>query len=508
MKMQWSVLFLCGSLFLVNCHRSNRVEHYSRSIVVQTSNLGVLPWLPEASIDSQLAFSSAVFGFLLSYDEDMSLLPGLFSDYNWNASTSSYHFKYDPTLRYHDGEKIQPEDIEFAIAKLFLTEKKIVRRPIFGNIVGVDKLQVGQKFFPGIVSGITYDKIGNFYIKLKKSNPQFLYSLANSVPPISPRKSFKNDLFSYRRFPVGLGPYRVVRFDEKRVIVDIEKVDKSQCNPDNPCPVRIKFIETGDPLDNKPDIAAFTSARSFFDNDRYTILVSSLPTSILNLDFNFKNEFAKKVEFRKAISLAIERIEICRDYKKFRPSHQLITSRSLGSTVEKFEFDPVAAKKIIEASFGDVELEGWFHGPKGLRNPDYVETVRKQLLKIGVKVNFSPTMEHGLGPENVGIFVYAMGLDYSDPLLPLGINLESPHRKAHLPADISQIKGLFEEVKAYDGANKVATGVRRILNMMKKGYIQIPIAQGYKVVALSNRLHYKPTRGLAYTIDFTKVLLR
>jgi ABC-type transport system substrate-binding protein len=479
-----------------------------QSISIQTSSLGILPWLPEASMDTQTVFTSAVFGQLLKYDEYMQIQSGIFTDFNWNKDDYTYHFKFDPNAKYHNGLSIDPVDIEFAIAKLFLTKRRIVRKEVFSDIVGIDNLKEGQPFVAGMISGITYDNQGNFYIKLKRINTRFLYSIANSVPGIAPRNLFKSDMFSFKQLPIGLGKYKVVSVDKSKAIIDLERLDKSNCVKSNPCPLYIKFIESGNPSHNKVDIAAFTSARDVEDNDNYTLFISSLPTSVTTIDFNFTNYISVKKNFREAISLSLNRDDIFKGYKTHKPSHQIVTSHTVGGISNKFKYNPTLAREIVGKEFKDIIIDGWYHGQVGLEVPHYVEEIRKQLANVGIKINFAPTLKQGMDSVRVGMFVYSMSLDYSNPILPLAINMDSDVRTRHLPRDRNFMNQLYETIKISKNPEDEARNVGKMLKYIMKNFIQIPIAQGYKIMAIKKGIDYPQSGYFAYTIDFDKLLIK
>ncbi len=53
-----------------------------------------------------------------------------------------------------------------------------------------------------------------------------------------------------------------------------------------------------------------------------------------------------------------------------------------------------------------------------------------------------------------------------------------------------------------------ANAVKNVVNYYMDNTIQIPIAQGYKLMALKNGVEYSKTGSFAYSIDFDGVIVK
>lgn len=161
--------------------------------VIGTPRL-VNPILAVSDADRDLV--SLTYSGLLRVNSQGELVPDLAERYEISPDGLTYTFYLRPNLRWHNGDKVTAEDVEFTILKAQDPSLKSPRRASW--------------------EGVKVERDGSSVIKftLKKPYAAFLENAALGILPKTLWKDTSNDSFYLSPLnmnPIGTGPYRVTK---------------------------------------------------------------------------------------------------------------------------------------------------------------------------------------------------------------------------------------------------------------------------------------------------------
>jgi peptide/nickel transport system substrate-binding protein len=183
-----------------------------------------------------------------------------------------------------------------------------------------------------------------FFIHLLKNEPNFLSQLNFFILPEKLLK--KNHNFSIS--PLGSGLFRMTK--SSPYIELIRRKDNQ----------RINLIEIKDPtvrvlklingeIDLIQNDLPFEMIKVIQDNENLNT-ISSFGSNVSYIGFNFKDKYLKNIQFRRALSLAINQREILEFFlpQKSRLSQQILPPEHWASIdIRDNNFDPDEARKLI-----------------------------------------------------------------------------------------------------------------------------------------------------------------
>lgn len=484
----------------------------TRHVVFQAGQMNHKPWDHKASYSVKINFNAAIFTPLLSFNQNYKILPGLFKDWYWNAKTKSYIFTIDSSYTYDGHTPVQPIEIEYSILKTSITPRPDTNPIFFHDILGIEKLQRGQKFVSGMCDGIRILAKDKIEIRLKNGNPAFLYSLGSLAPPVSPIQDFDSDLMSFKGIPRGTGQYRIVWSDPHSSLVRLELKSLRNLHKSKQ-PRTIDFINSGEPKKNRIHLGTGGNISHLRGNADYKIVTGRIPNAIQVLDFNYGNRYGRSKLFREAISYALDRKKILRDYPDSKETHELIPSRFYGRTEKKFEHNPEKGRKILldyfpEIATNSVEFKGIFHG--SIRDgmlPAYLQEIQKQLEAIGVKVTFE-ARDWTIFKEqdfDTTFSIYGLVTSYIDSLTPFAIYLQRAPFNHHSDSSDWDASRIYEAALNADNLNKRAVAIRKLSEHFQKEFRQLPIQERYPVFVYDQRIQDIGLNDLFFAFDFNKI---
>ena len=168
-------------------------------------NAQLTSWDPTtglSSLDSAAQpFYESVFDSFISQYPDLSLRPGMVTDWGWNNDRSKIHLSLRKNAFWHDGAPVTPEDVVWSLERA-------------GSLTGNNPMQ------------FIWSKINNFSISgntviadVKEYEPVIFKWMANLTGYILPRKAYTSiGAEAWEKNPIGSGPYMVNKFERNRFI--------------------------------------------------------------------------------------------------------------------------------------------------------------------------------------------------------------------------------------------------------------------------------------------------
>ncbi|WP_371873339.1 ABC transporter substrate-binding protein [Lysinibacillus sp. Ag94] len=147
------------------------------------------PHKATASISYQMILN--IFEGLMAPETDGTLKEGLAESYSLSDDGLTYTFKIRPGVKFHNGEDLTVEDIQYS----------------FDRLMGKNGGEKMSNSFDNVASTEAPDA-NTFVIKLKEPNSNFLYSLTARQSAILPKS---ND-GKHNENPIGTGPFAFVKY--------------------------------------------------------------------------------------------------------------------------------------------------------------------------------------------------------------------------------------------------------------------------------------------------------
>lgn len=414
----------------------------AESLRVWLDGKGKKAYDPEASIYAAAPFMSAVFGHLLHTDSSYNLKPGLLKSWRWDFKEKVYILELREGLFFHSGRPVTAKDLEFSILRGFFSSRASFYRQILSNLEGTDKIEVGQSFKPGAVSGVTVLDERRLKIKLQRPNPSFLHSLSYSYLSIVPQEALRDDYFTWKDLPVGAGPYKVVNSDSQSSRIRLEAVYGS-----GPKVVEV-FTEN-----DRTGADLLLWVNSSPEMNKMKRVIGPQSNSATMLFFNYEHPLGNDIRFRKALSAGLRRQALVTGQKAFKPTYELLPSHFWGRAGIADPYDQAEAKKLLaEVRKAHPEL---LNAPirVSVRTSDFFEDsiklLKEQFDSLGLQVDiFFDTEKHVARSETgICLFVYSLAFFDLDPLLKFWNFVRYPNNPLYnaAPPKDERLLSLLEE---------------------------------------------------------------
>lgn len=296
-----------------------------------------------------------LFSGLTARDGENKIIPGLAEKWEYDRDSLTYTFTLRKGVKWHDGEPFTAADVKFTLEAILAPENLSEIASNYEDIAAIE----------------TPDD-HTVRIRLSSPNAAMLDYLAIGILPKHLLEGKDLVTAPFNQAPVGTGPYKLVSWDAGQSIV-LER------NPDyyagTPKIGRIIFKIVPDEKaramqlrSGELDLAQVSpqDARSFGDAEGFTVY--DMKTSdYRGVLYNFSHPlFAKYRELPNALSYAVDRQAIVDSVLlgKGRPAYSPLQSGPYNNpAVEKFQYDPVKTRAMLEAA-------GWRQGSDGVYQKD------------------------------------------------------------------------------------------------------------------------------------------
>lgn len=417
---------------------------------------GSSPYSEHASGDVLGTFNKAVLGQLLSITNTFELQPELLKSWKWNSSDNSYDLFLRESLFFHDGKPITSVDLEFALLRGFFSSDRSFYEIYLGNILGVEKIKPGTKFSSGIVDGIKITSPLSLKVILKAPNPSFLYSLATPFFSFVEKSALKDDLLTWKKWPIGSGQYIVVGETSEKISL------KKNINGSGAIPQSIDIY--------KKEVPGIQYDLSYSPaKDLNSIYKSKDASLIYTLFFTNQNELSKNSDFRDAIAFGVDRTALVGSDSSSRAALSFLTSAHWMDPSVKDEYNVEKAKASFSKIPSKLKDKTWkiavfSYGDFSPEKSHVTNILKTQFSKFGFKTEFIPTSEKFLSKELATECPLKFSGRVSDNVDPLLMYASFKTNSAYR-YDNAQNDSYYDQL--YDDASKAAGTEERISTLKR-----------------------------------------
>lgn len=303
-----------------------------------------------------------VFDRLMEYDKSGKLVPGLLAkEPEVSADGRVYRFELKKSIRFSDGSPLTVKDVRFTMERALKPEQEGWIAWIFNSIEGADAVSDGSA---QTLSGFVETDGLHFEVRLSQPYAPFVQGLASPYAGIMPAETCTKLGKTWGAQIIGTGPYGVSEWEPGKRLV----LTKNPLFWGNPVQTDQLVTLFGDDyfqnlagfregaLDVIPVPAEqYDSVRSDGGLESAFKVVPALNIHYLNI--NSKHPILKDVRVRKAISLAIDRDNLCAKILKGAaiPAFTFLPPGIPGYDPDaRIPYDPAQSRKLLaEAGYPD-----------------------------------------------------------------------------------------------------------------------------------------------------------
>ena len=434
------ISFYVYSVLRPNSHKSLAESNQKNSIErdMITINMAEIPHNPwkteEAPVHVAETFTAAVHGSLTPIFELSSK-----DNSNQNTLLEKYYCeekKCYATLKkgilFHNNREVNAYDIEFSLTRRFLSQAGTSYvQSILDDIKGIDKvnkeniriISVNNIEYPsGAVEGIVVIDNYNIVFNLKRPNKLFFSRISDGKIPIVPIEALKSDYIEWKKYPIGFGKYKVTGADLKEFKFYLQKASEAEKIP--------KYVTILFGSDNIGDIKMLLGGPNRGIEEYESKVIFSNVYSNAGFLYNYQTELGKNENFRKAISLALDRQKIASTsiFKEMLAEDQMFSDS--GWQKEYRSNIPIQKQNIQEAKRllrlvpehlwknKIFQVPTYWEDVADINSLPYIGEIKAQLNEIGIQTNFLDTdinyEKFRDGDENV-LWFTGFGFANNDP---------------------------------------------------------------------------------------------
>lgn len=397
--------FVLNGTNLLAYSNSNKPYNNNTALIINLAEVPQVPWdFKKAAVHVAETFSAAVHGSLAPYYFNEHKEPSnqnvLLEDYYCQALTCIAKLKEGKN--FHNNREVTAYDVEFSLIKQLIAEPgDNYAEAILDDIEGINEVnlnkikytKINQISYPtGFVSGIKVTDNYHIEFKLKRENKFFFARISDGKLPIVPIEELQDDLINWKKYPVGFGKYKVDKADLQKHEYYLSKVSLKENIP--------KYIKLIFSSDKQGDIKLLLGGPERGNEEYEHRLVFSNPYSNGGFLFNYTTELGKNENFRKALSLALDRKSIARasNFNELFAEDQLIPN---AAGFKEYHIDiPIQEQNIELAKYylnkvpahlwqnKTFEIPTYWEDVRSIYSLPYITEIEKQLAVIGIKVKF------------------------------------------------------------------------------------------------------------------------
>ncbi|MGI6413123.1 MAG: ABC transporter substrate-binding protein [Syntrophomonadaceae bacterium] len=373
------------------------------------------------STREELLIASAIYEGLVYYDDAAGTLkPLLARNWKYSADGKSLIINLKQNVEFHNGKKMQANDVKASWEKNFSTTKDKINITHFLSITGSRERLEGKSTE---ISGIQVVDSSTIRVNFDQPNSSFIYMLVNPMfwvfdvddsagtGPFILSENKDNRLFKFSRFD-----------NYHRGVPYLTGVEMTVFNDANQ---GLKEFQAGrlDYLDSIP----LAEVKNIKASDQFKKAFVGKPVmNIYAVGFNVNKEpFAGNYLLRRAINYAIDRKAIADNVlgQGYRPLKGVIPvgTRGYNHDMPGYSYDPDKAKRLLEESGylskpGNKTLILSYNTDEGHRI--VAESIAAQLSQIGLEVKLQAiewnSYKNHLAHMDLAFFRIGWYADYPD----------------------------------------------------------------------------------------------
>ena len=291
------------------------------------------------------AIGSNIFEGLVQRGEDLQLVPGLATGWEFSDDDSRIRFTLREGVSFHNGEPFNAAAVKYTFDRLLGEQGK--KGPQRSNYTSIESIE--------IVDDYTVDFVMN------KVDPVLITKLAGYGAMIVPPKYIEEvGEEAFDRQPVGTGPYQVVSY-EPSVDLKLKRFDDYWNGMAKTELVNIRFISEpatrmAELMSGGVDISLHvpnTAVETLKKNNSVDLVSVTGPT-VNMMRFKANDSITEDVRVREAINVAIDRDAILQSLLgglgETIASAQGELSFGYDANITQYSYDPAKAKSLLNAA--------------------------------------------------------------------------------------------------------------------------------------------------------------
>lgn len=472
-----------------------------------------------------LVYFGPMFDFLIGATPDgkLSTASGALESYQPSADAKVWTLTLKPGIKWHDGSDVTSADLEFTLTEFGKTDSTCSAcGSLRSNLASVD-----------VVDGRT--------VKLNLKNPDV--NIPVLLGPIEgdivllPKKHVEmvgRDGFETK--PMGSGPWKFVsrkigegiEFEANTSYWNKERTAKFQTlkvvlAPDQN--TRMAMLKRGE-----ADLIAITpDAAPTLKSDGFKVFTvdNTLITEVLFLQSWDTSSLASKVDFRKALSLALDMDKIVESFypgdtgKRHTGGAVPFSPISLGvdTNLKPYPYNPAEAKKMLDAAgyTGQTVVMWNFVLPDGPEMNEVNETIAGYWQKVGIKVQIvpiewaafrdrltaDPQRFEATPAVNVMAWPTSARPSVLNNLRPLMLSKQAGGSLGQLYWDPAKMDGYYKELAGTIDPAKMDARLREINREIYQEYWSLPIAMKHSPFAAGPKIEgWQPIAGISKVLVY------
>lgn len=483
----------------LNIFAKNPLSNTSK-IIYFCANKSEFPWEENAELACRGSFYPAVLGSLFYIDNNSEIQTHTLESFRWDFENNYYKLRLKNNLYFHNKRKVNARDLEFSILRHFFTKKPNIGQSFQINLKGTEKIKKGQPYRSGLVEGVKILDERTIALTPSKANPSFLYTLSHFSFSLVPIEELNTDLITWKKWPVGVGAYKVIEHNLRYRSFLLQLVDKFEY------PNSAAEILYEQERKNEPDITNkdYLSAR----NKDYAKEELLAPLYRRIIEFNYKSILGKSKDFRRAVALAISREELSSATNSpSLPLYEILTSYSIGRINIKENQNLSESARLIKILLknNNKSLIIPYSEDKSYLGERYREVLSKQMEKVGIKIEFRQNIKNLWDPfseefKNSPFYLHSTEGDYFDPILNFTKYRNGTPSKNSYPDD-KLIENLLEESQEAPSRDILNERLKNISRYFYEQRVLIPLFE------IPNIVYYKPEKIRSIGTQFGGVTL-
>ncbi|KAB8033636.1 ABC transporter substrate-binding protein [Fluviispira multicolorata] len=448
----------------------------TNEIVFFSPNKAENPWIENASCDTRHFFMTAVVSLLAYKDKDFNIKPLSLKSFHWDNKNKHYILTIKENLYFTNARKVTIEDLEFSILRHIFAATANEGTIQLINIKGAEKITPGEPFHSGKVEGVKILDQFSLAITPSSPNPNFMHLFTRWNYSFVPREELKDDLLNWRKWPIGVGAYKIKNEDKENRNYTLELVD-SKTYPY--APQTILFDQE---RKTKPDLTlkdALSTKDSSFKKMELTAL-----QNVRIFSFNYSAKQGSNSDFRKAINLSLQRKSISLlTLDPTQPLNELLAKGTVGRINIDENQNIVEANKLFKKSLGS-QINEIFKIPY---SPDleylgneYRNELIKQFDAAGLKVEF--VLSTNLWNPFVGELInspfrlHSIVADFYDPLMSFAMYKNGSPLINCNPND-DKLEQLLDEAKKSSNKDALEQNIENLSNYFNENNFVVPLLE-------------------------------
>ena len=312
-------------------------------------------------------------------------------------------------------------------------------------------------------------------IKLKKFDPSFIEKISSFGISLVSIKTVNEDYFSWKKWPVGVGAYRVIFSDPETGETILEK------RSDSKFPDAQKYVRFISSNDNEGDI--FWKDMWDLDPGKYKREILKVSYGTLGIFFNFESELGKNENFRKAISLVINRDDLVNHLDSIVKNSEMIPTSILGrADIDKKknlslakEYIKKVPKPLLE---NIIEINIFGQNREAINKQNFIR-LKNQIEELGLKISFK--LDDDKLKLDSPMHIVGIQAAQKDPSFVFGYFRKGSFYKNSYPKDDKFIKDNFSKLMNSIDIQEKSMISQKLSTYLTESAIVVPLLDLYSL---------------------------